>query len=588
MQKITAIEIQKMVRHWLETPAFGYLGSDYGQDIKSMLQKPLSTIEADEFLNKLRQDVPILNVMPEGAVNLYVQDEAPDKRKLIIEIAGQEITVGVQRMITKQDFKQKIIDNISRYPAIQSLYEVNDPRVLQHIDAMATMLAMQSQQLEVAMNEPFQKTRDSTVLADSAMRGIVPKATATRAKIKVVNKGSSALMIESGRNIIDSMGRLWTIQTACSVAANSTGYFEALQQRTEIIKHSIVESTPFYSIEIPKSEEDDYLCSLSVSDSEGAYEYRDRYVNTLSGERVFHVEADDRQAIYCRFGLQDVVGTQPDTGTEITLTIGYCSGHIDVEADSPFSFEYILNEAENDVELSFYSVLVAGQNPIEFAVLRDLSRYPSIYDHNAVFLGEFDFLVRRNFPTLKFLSVWNECLEEEVRGSNIKNINCLFIACVSADETEAVATGTTTAEIDEDDLTATQNKIKQTIKAADDSYRIRFFKPVISPIGITISATVSTSYIASEIKEKIIEVLLAEYGKESASSRRGQNKILYRKIYSLLREKISALSEGDSDLTVEIEDYDTQINKPELWRYVSSSSLDVTVSTSNITTGSWD
>ncbi len=95
MQKITAIEIQKMVRHWLETPAFGYLGSDYGQDIKSMLQKPLSTIEADEFLNKLRQDVPILNVMPEGSVNLYVQDEAPDKRKLIIEIAGQEITVGV-------------------------------------------------------------------------------------------------------------------------------------------------------------------------------------------------------------------------------------------------------------------------------------------------------------------------------------------------------------------------------------------------------------------------------------------------------------------------------------------------------------
>jgi hypothetical protein len=62
------------------------------------------------------------------------------------------------------------------------------------------------------------------------------------------------------------------------------------------------------------------------------------------------------------------------------------------------------------------ALLIAGQNPMPMSVLRDLARYPSVYDNNAVFLGEFDFLVRRNFPTLQFLSVWNESAEEQARA----------------------------------------------------------------------------------------------------------------------------------------------------------------------------
>lgn len=94
MEKIDANDVQKMVRHWLETPTYGYLGSDYGQDAKSMLQKPISTVEADEFLEKLRNDVEILQVMPQGTVNLFSYPEDVDKLKLVIEIAGTEIKVG--------------------------------------------------------------------------------------------------------------------------------------------------------------------------------------------------------------------------------------------------------------------------------------------------------------------------------------------------------------------------------------------------------------------------------------------------------------------------------------------------------------
>ncbi len=42
-----------------------------------------------------------------------------------------------------------------------------------------------------------------------------------------------------------------------------------------------------------------------------SFSYRDRYVNTFPDDRVFHIEADDRQRVYVRFGFDGVVGVQP-------------------------------------------------------------------------------------------------------------------------------------------------------------------------------------------------------------------------------------------------------------------------------------
>lgn len=94
MAQITGIDIQRMVRHWLNTPVNGYLGSGYGQDIKALLQNPLSSGEADGVLQKLRADVPVLAVLPDGAVNLYGVQSGIDRLDLVIEVAGQAVTVG--------------------------------------------------------------------------------------------------------------------------------------------------------------------------------------------------------------------------------------------------------------------------------------------------------------------------------------------------------------------------------------------------------------------------------------------------------------------------------------------------------------
>lgn len=79
-----------MVRHWLETPVNGYLGSGYGADTKSLLQRAQTNEEqADTYLQKLRQDVVVLEVLPADAVSLFATLEGVDRLRLNLDVAGR-------------------------------------------------------------------------------------------------------------------------------------------------------------------------------------------------------------------------------------------------------------------------------------------------------------------------------------------------------------------------------------------------------------------------------------------------------------------------------------------------------------------
>lgn len=496
-------------------------------------------------------------------------------------------------MLTKKDFIDAVDATIDDYPTIAPLYHAGDPRIRQNVEAMATMLAMFSAQIETAQTELFDKARDGTILADAAFRGIVRRGKPARARIKAENKGIFSVTIESGRTLIDSEGRYWRAETSLSLDAGQTGTFEASQIRYETIEHTVTESVPFYSVRIPESDDGAFLASIALSDENGDFEFRDRYTNTLPGERVFHVEADDRQRVFARLGYENVVGTQPAKGQVLELLVGYTNGRISTKSGSPFSFEYIFFMAGAEVEMTLDSLISDGENPIPMGVLKELAKYPSVYRRNAVFLGEFGFLVRTHFPTAQFISVWNESLEEQARGASVDNVNALFVACLSEGGTERVlndAVGvevTQPEEIKESDWTETQQGIYRAIKAADDSYRVRFFTPVIQKIKIKISAQIPSNYLPSDVKAKIQEAILEKYGKSSAAARRGQLRPLYRDVYALLRQKIVALSDGDADLQVSIIDEGENRIRPELWRFVDAESLDIKVTASNVVTHSW-
>lgn len=493
-------------------------------------------------------------------------------------------------MYTKADFVKKIEETLPKYPQINVLYKAGDPRVCQNLEAIAAMFAMLSGQIDAAQNESFQKSRDSTVLADASMRGIIRKGTAARIRIKCTNNGNEPFTVDSGRNLYDSSGRVWHVETSVTVSPQESDTFEATQKTTERVTHTVENSEPFYAIEIPQSDDESYLCAIAVSDSRGGFSYRSGYVNTEVDERVFHVEADEKQRVYVRFGYHNVVGYQPEDGDEIYLDISRTFGNVSIDFGTPFSFEYIQTPAESQIDLTMEAMLTAGEDPISMSVLREMVKYPSVYRDNSVFLGEFGFLVRKNFPDLKFLSVWNETIEEQVRGPSFDNINALFVACLSSVEDESFIESDSAEDpdapqqIDDEDLTETQKAIKACIRRADDSYRVRFLTPVVVKVSMTVKARVATSYVARDIKAKIVETILNKYGKDTPASRRGNAMLLYRDVYELLTESIPALTDGYADLQVVLDDGTV---RPEMWRFVDESSLSVTVETANITRNTW-
>ncbi|MCK9394231.1 MAG: hypothetical protein M0Q44_01405 [Methylobacter sp.] len=93
MSEITGQDIQGMITHWLGCPVEGYHGSDYGQDLKALLHNPQASGQADEFIAKLKADIPILQAFPVGSINLYGVQTSPDRLDLVLEVAGQTFTI---------------------------------------------------------------------------------------------------------------------------------------------------------------------------------------------------------------------------------------------------------------------------------------------------------------------------------------------------------------------------------------------------------------------------------------------------------------------------------------------------------------
>lgn len=495
-------------------------------------------------------------------------------------------------MLTAQDFYQQAVDRLSaQFPTLELRLQAGDPQLIRNIWAVAHQLAMYSAGNEVAAAEAFIKSRPATILADAAMRGIVPKTTPMRERIALENSSAVAVTVDYGRLLTDVQGRPWTVVTAVTAPPGGTVYFEAEQRELTEVVHTVAASRPLYAIAVPPADDDSVLCALSVSDADGEYEWRDRYIGAWPGDRIFHVEADERGTVYVRFGMEGRVGTQPAPGSVITLGVSRSFGNIVVDAGSPFSLEGIASMAETQVKLTAVSAVTTGQDPISIDALADLAKYPAIYTKaDAVFLANFDFMVRQAFyDQLKFLSIWNEAGEERWRGPNFENVNCLFVACLGRTGGEETLTQQSggVAPVEITALTPLQQNITAAILRADDSYRVRFFTPVRAPLGMHVWCKISTSYVRADVEARIREVVLANFGEQAAANRRGRGTPLHVQVYDVLRKNVPALQVGGrTDLKVNIPAYNDD-DKPELWRFVAADLLTVDVQVANILTPGW-
>jgi hypothetical protein len=474
--------------------------------------------------------------------------------------------------ITQAEFLQKAIDAAtSSYPTIAQYIKAGDPRVMAMLGAMSTMLAMRSEENEVALYEPFAKARDATVLADASLKGILPLARACRVSLSVTNGGTSAYTLASGRRVQDPKGRIYQVDADATIQAGTAATVTATQVVTRTISHTVTQPSGFYAIEVAQTADDVFLNSLSVWKGSQEFTYSPDWFNVMSGDYAYQAETDERRRLWVRFGSTGVVGYGVAAGDVIELRVTECEGRIaGLAPDDVFTLEYSYSAAEGLLSAKLSGVLDEGANPPGMADLRVMSRYPAIYDHNAVYLGEFDLMLRRYLSPIRFLSVWNEQAEEAARGASVNNINKLFVS--------GLVTGMSAA--------AFQAKATQLIQRADNSYRIQFVNAALTPVAVVVAGKVAMVHDAAAVAAQVRAAILAQFGDgQPAVSQGGTLAVRTQAISRLLRDKVPALADELSDFTVNVTAPTTML--PEMFMYVSDASLTVTIDRLAYGNGLW-
>lgn len=471
---------------------------------------------------------------------------------------------------SRDDFMQLLVAEASNHPLVAQYFQAGDPRILANLGAMASMMALLSQQIDVESMEPFNKVRDTTVLADAAMKGILPFARPPRMSVSILNESTGPLQIDIGRRFIDQQGHIYVAETTVTIAAGQTGTVNIKQVTTRTFTHLVANSTPFYGVTVPTSSDSDLFISGVIVKVAGVlYPYVQEFANMAAGQVGFTLETDEYRRLIAKFGWQSTFGVQPANGTAIEFTIEETYGQTTLPVNAAFTFETIAQPQDQFAKITLASVLYPGTDPLNIDTLREYAKYPSIYDSSAVYLGNFDFLVRRNLFPLRFLSIWNEQIEEAVRGPSVNNINRLFVSAL----------------MDGVDATWMQNEIRRIIKAADDSYWIKFVTPVEVAVPLTVNAQVSVVHDVGDVQAKIRAEVYALYGRDSEAAKKGMLTLNNKLISDTLRKKVAALQDAGSDFQVTIPAQTSML--PEQFRYVSAASLTVNVTQSTYNDGMW-
>lgn len=453
---------------------------------------------------------------------------------------------------------------LQQYPEIAARYQAGDPTVTAPIQAIQHMLAELGRDVDVSELEPFVKSREATILADASNKGILPIATPCQHYVDVINSGTQGVTIESGRVFEDGQGRTWRFLQNASVIAGGQTQVLAEQSEVRTIERTIVETMPFYQFSLPL-EDDMSLVALSVTDQDDeAYQIVTRWMNALAGDYALTLKTSTLREITLEFGDSQRVGRTLQANTVLTVNMIESYGYIDVTALREASLQVVQTPQESKLRLRFSSdgLVRMGADPLTIDQMRLLASYPT-HDDNAVFLGNFDLLVRKKFMArTHYINVWNESVHEQYFPPSIDNINHLFVSFVAKNEAEEALIF---------------DEIKQVITRADSLYADD--NTVLIPIeerefDILITGTLSPVHAIEAVKAQIKTLLLGNYGKEQmAASYHVANGFNLKEINRLIARDIVAFQDRQSDLRIDVEDLELNPIKPNQWLYMSDDSI---------------
>ena len=301
-------------------------------------------------------------------------------------------------VLTKSDLYDSALTEIAAFPELATRVQAGDVLITQQIAAIAQMLAMLSWQIGVAEVEPWTRARDSMVLADATAKGVLPYAKPPRWRINIKNNSTTNTVIAAGRRLLDSKSHIWQVIDGATVAPDAVASVTAIQHESKTLTHTVSSTRNFYKIQIPELDIDQYLTQIEVirTTDQIKLTQAQRFNNSEPGELVYHLMSDESMRLWVEFGLTDVAGYVPNLGEQFDIVLHYTYGPTSMASATPFGFEYsFASETDKRTELFAETQLAAGALPPNIVEMREITSFPSIYDENAVYMAEFQFLLTR-------------------------------------------------------------------------------------------------------------------------------------------------------------------------------------------------
>ncbi|EYS61077.1 hypothetical protein K000_4185, partial [Acinetobacter baumannii 16553_4] len=214
--------------------------------------------------------------------------------------------------------------------------------------------------------------------------------------------------------------------------------------------------------------------------------------------------------MFIEFGDSERAGRTLQANETVIIGILETYGEVDVNRLKDAALLDVLTNDEQRVSVRFKAggLIREGVDPLAVSELRLLSSYPSLYDEDAVFLGNFDYAVRKKFmKRAQFISVWNETLQEQHFAITYRDINHLNLVVVAKNPAEQ-------ATLEQD--------ICRYIGYCDNLYegKVNVHEVVEKPIEVKIKGSLASVHNTDMVKTQIKELLVERYGRESLSSSR--------------------------------------------------------------------
>ncbi|WP_296405414.1 hypothetical protein [Psychrobacter sp.] len=475
--------------------------------------------------------------------------------------------MSVQSNVIRQKMLSSIDSNLNDYPDIAERWRAGDPTVrAMLISAVETVLWL-IRDNSVNIVEPFIKSKESTIIADAINKGILPVATPCQHLITIENKGTDQVNLSQGRLIEDGTGRQWRLMTSITIEPGDTK--KVLTEQSVIIHNdtTIPVTESFFRINVATSD-DAYFAGLRVVNTtqNQVYDYTPKFMNAALGQAVYNLQTDDLQNISVIFGDSDRAGLTAQAGDSFTISITQCYGEVDVSTlgAAALSEIYASNESKLNMYFKAGDMVRAGADPLSVAQMRLLASFPSMYDQNAVFMGNFDFLIRKHFmQRFSYMAVWNEAINEKNYGPSLDAINHLFLTVSAKTQSEQALL------IDD---------IKKLIAKADSLLTDRVYViPVVErPYKITISGRLASVHDMDSVKTQIKELLLQNFGKHTlAASYPNPDGFNKQEISIKIRNDIIAFQDRISDFSVITENTNDNSIKPHEWAYITEDSITI-------------